>query len=132
MGQLLEPAQFVQWHDKFMPPVYSAKFKPLTTSADVGKKDIEALTESGMIGGTSHLVGMAFYRAAALAHIANALAKDDPLRAAYSRLAAAHAARGLVELGDTGYAGSHWVASYAVDYFTTAGRNSEGVRTTQH
>jgi hypothetical protein len=132
MSQVLDPTQFLRWHDSFMPPVYSPKFKPLTMSPRAGKKDIEALTESGMIGDTSHLVGMSFYRAEALAHIANALPKDDPRSEAYSRLAAFHAAEGLAALGDTGYAGSHWVATYAVDYFITAGlRHTDARPSTQ-
>ena len=61
-----------------------------------------------------HLDGLNASRATALATIARALPGDDPRRASLDRLADAHAAAALAALADQGYAGGHWLGTFAL------------------
>jgi hypothetical protein len=116
MAHILPQTQFVDWFNRFMPAVYSARFRPLVSPFDASK-----MTKSQMAG-QSHLIGLAFSRAAAMLTIADALPPGDPRIAVFRRLAAIHARQGYKTLDEAGYLESHWIASYALMYQRAAAR----------
>jgi Protein of unknown function (DUF2891) len=118
MTKILDQSEFPKWHDAFMPPVQSSRFKALLAPVAVGKDD-EELTKTGLMGDKSHLIGLAFSRAQAMNRIADTLPAGDPRVGAYRRLAAIHGQRGFSALGDAGYTGSHWFGAYALLYALT-------------
>ncbi|MGH9468195.1 MAG: DUF2891 family protein [Terriglobales bacterium] len=110
MSRLLPQAQFVSWYNNFMPQVYSAKFRPLVTPFDATK-----MIKSQMAG-QSHLLGLAFSRAAAMVAIADALPRGDARIPVLDRLAAIHATEAFKHLDTAGYLETHWIATYALLY----------------
>ena len=121
MGRVMDQKVYVPWLTSFLPPVYSAEFKVYeseidTTRVAAGGSNADAEDKEGLLGSKSHLIGLAFQRAADLLKIASALPKDDPRGLAYRRLAALNAQRGFQKIGDAGYLGQHWLATYAVLY----------------
>jgi hypothetical protein len=96
MSQVLPQAEFIAWFDRFLPASPPQPF--VTPSAE------------------SHLIGLNFSRAEALLQCAHALPSADPRAAAYRQLAEAHAAQGWRGLSRTGYAGSHWLGTFALRY----------------
>ncbi|HWG37677.1 MAG TPA: DUF2891 family protein, partial [Terriglobales bacterium] len=67
MAHVLPAAQFQAWFNDFLPAVYARAFRPLTSPFDASK-----MTPDQMAG-QSHLIGLAFSRAAAMLTIAQAL-----------------------------------------------------------
>lgn len=110
MAHLLEHAAYANWFNGFMPAMNSRAFQPLLSPFDASK-----MTKDQMAG-QSHLIGLAFSRAAAMMSIAQALPANDPRAAVLRRLAAIHAAQGFKTLDQAGYLETHWIASYAVLY----------------
>jgi hypothetical protein len=119
MSQVLGQAEFVSWFGKFMAPVYSPAFRPLTVAVEV-REDDEALEEINLLGAKSHLIGLAFIRAAAMNEIAAALPPDDPRGAAYRKLADSHGRTGFDAMFDADYTGSHWIGTFALRYLVSA------------
>jgi hypothetical protein len=111
MSRLMNRPQFVSWFNSFLPPVYSAAFKPLTIPADSGE-----FTKEDLVGAKSHLIGLAFSRAETMLAIANALPADDPRIPVLQRLSAINAQAGFEHIGAAGYEGAHWFATYALLY----------------
>jgi hypothetical protein len=114
MGQLMEPDAFVPWLDRFLPPLYSAEFHPLTQG--LGPEFVRNPTA---IASKSHIVGLAFVRATSMGELANALPAEDPRVPVLRRLAAIQAATGFPLMGAVGYDGSHYYASWATTYLIT-------------
>lgn len=110
MAHLLPQPAFVRWYDGFMPEVYTAAFRPLLTPFDASK-----MTKDQMAG-QSHLLGLAFSRAAAMQVIAAALPSGDARIPVLERLAAIHANAGFTQLDRAGYLETHWIATYALLY----------------
>ena len=73
----------------------------------------------------SHLIGLAFARADAMLRIAAALPATDPRVQELRSLAAQHGRTGLETMFDAGYAGSHWIGSFALKYLVEAGREDD-------
>lgn len=109
MARILDRDHFLTWFNAFLPAVYSDAFKPLTIPVDV-----TGITKPDLLGGKSHLIGLAFQRAAAMLEIANRLPTDDDRVPVYRRLAAINARSGYKAMADAGYFGSHWLGTYAV------------------
>ena len=109
MSRVLDRQRFPAWLDDFLPAAYSEAFKPLTIPVD-----ISGITDDKLLAGKSHLIGLAFHRAQAMAAIARALPTDDRRAPVLRRLAAINAAGGFKALADAGYYGSHWLGTYAV------------------
>ncbi len=61
-----------------------------------------------------HLDGLCASRAWMLAAVARALPADDPRRAVLTVTAHAHARAALAALADQGYAGGHWLGTFAL------------------
>lgn len=113
MGQLMDPNAFAAWLNDFLPPLYSAEFHPLTVGLGP-----EFVKNPAAIASKSHIVGLAFVRAASMVDLANALPREDPRVPVLLRLAAIQAATGFPLMGAVGYDGSHYYASFATRYLT--------------
>lgn len=111
MSRVMDREHFAAWLSDFLPPLYSAAFKPLTTPAEAGE-----FSKDDLVGAKSHLIGLAFSRAEDMVTIANRLPAADPRVPVLRRLAAVNATGGLDRIGAAGYEGSHWFATYAFLY----------------
>jgi hypothetical protein len=137
MSHILEPTSFAEWLDVLLPPVNSPSFASLTRPVEGGEgylsdlmetpsEDADTSTEEeddegSLKGAKSHLIGLAFHRAAALRIIGNALPGGDPRIGAYRKIADLNAAKGFEAMFDVDYVGTHWLGTYAVYYLTAAG-----------
>jgi Protein of unknown function (DUF2891) len=111
MSRVLDQSHFVAWLNGFLPAVDSPAFKPMTIPASSGE-----FTKEDLVGAKSHLIGLAFARAEAMLSIGNALPAGDFRIPVLRRLAAINANAGFQHIGDAGYEGSHWFATYALLY----------------
>jgi hypothetical protein len=121
MGRVMDQKAYAAWLDSFLPPVNSIDFKVYESDIDTsrvkaGGSTADAEDKEGLLGAKSHLIGLAFQRAADFLKIAAALPSDDPRVAVFRRLAAINAQQGFQKMGDAGYMGQHWLATYAVLY----------------
>lgn len=114
MSRIMEPQKFIPWVNDFLPPIYSAAFKPVTLPPDVS-----SMKKDDLQGGKSHLIGLSFSRAEQMLRIANTLPPNDPRVPVLRRLSAANAKSGFQGMADAGYSGSHWFATYALLYLHT-------------
>jgi Protein of unknown function (DUF2891) len=115
MTKVFDQDRFVHWFDTFMAAPQSNRFKSLLAPVAVGKDDDE-LKRINLMGDKSHLIGLAFSRAAMMNAIADKLPSGDARVSVYKRLAAIHATQGFTRLGDAGYTGSHWFGAYVLMY----------------
>jgi hypothetical protein len=125
MSEVLKQPEFVGWLDDFLPAHDSANFKALTIGLDM-KGTAEELKKADMLGAKAHLIGLAATRAKAFEEIAFALPPGDPRVAVYRELAAQHAKAGIAAMYEADYAGTHWIATYILDYLISASRVAEG------
>jgi hypothetical protein len=121
MGRVLDQKSFVAWLDEFLPPVYSPAFKVYQSEIDTSRikasgSNADAEDKNGLLGSKSHLIGLAFQRAADLLGIASALPPNDPRVPVFQHLADFNAQQGFQKIGDAGYLGQHWLSTYAVLY----------------
>lgn len=121
MGRILDQKSFVAWLNEFLPPVYSPAFKVYQLEIDTERvqaagSNADAEDNLGLLGSKAHLIGLAFQRAADLLRIAAALPQDDSRVPIFQRLADFNAQQGFRKIGDAGYLGQHWLATYAVLY----------------
>ncbi|MGH9477763.1 MAG: DUF2891 family protein, partial [Terriglobales bacterium] len=110
MTHVLPAAQYVSWLNNFLPSLYSPAFRPLLQPFDPSKM------KPDQMAGQSHLVGLAFSRAAAMLTIVQALPPNDPRIPVLRRLASIHAVQGYKTLDEAGYLETHWIATYALMY----------------
>ncbi|HET9264034.1 MAG TPA: DUF2891 family protein [Vicinamibacterales bacterium] len=125
MSEVLKQPEFVGWLGDFLPAHDSANFKALTIGLDM-KGTAEELKKADMLGAKAHLIGLAATRAKAFEEIAYALPPGDPRVAVYRQLAAQHAKAGIAAMYEADYAGTHWIATYILDYLISASRVAEG------
>jgi hypothetical protein len=125
MSEVLKQPEFVGWLDDFLPAHDSANFKALTIGLDM-KGTAEELKKADMLGAKAHLIGLAATRAKAFEEIAFALPPGDSRVAVYRELAAQHAKAGIAAMYEADYAGTHWIATYILDYLISASRVAEG------
>jgi hypothetical protein len=128
MSRVLSPSDFLEWFESFMPAPDSPELESLGAPIVLQERYLAgALTEPAtparesptddetrLIGSRSHLIGLAFVRAAALRRLAEALPQDDRRREVYGDLASRNAARGFEAMYDAAYLGTHWLSSFAV------------------
>jgi hypothetical protein len=114
MGQLMDRESFLPWLDAFLPPLYSAEFRPLTKGLGP-----EFVKNPAAIASKSHIVGLAFVRATSMGELADELVPTDPRVPVLRRLAAIQAGTGFPLMGAVGYDGSHYYASWATTYLIT-------------
>ncbi len=117
MGRVLSPDAYAKWLDDFLPPVYSEEFALYGKDIDAvhgNNRDTTGTDEEGLPN--AHLIGLNFQRAADLEWIAKGLPASDPRVPAYRRLAEINAKQGYDKIGQAGYLGTHWLATYALMY----------------
>ncbi len=128
MARVLDSRGYVAWLDRFLPPLESGRFAPLTeaiaipTSAPAPRggggaaPDTSAGAAAAALA-TEHarIAGLSFARAQAMERIARALPRGDPRVAAWHRLSAIQADRGFSLLRDD-TAGMTWLPAQALLY----------------
>lgn len=107
--RVLQPEQFGHWLEQFLPNIPENGESDWLPPGKVTDK-----TDGRLV----HLDGLNLSRAWALEAIAEALPAADTRRTALLASAALHAERGLAALSGQHYAGSHWLASFAVYLLT--------------
>lgn len=111
MRRILPPQKFRGWLSNFLPSFSDSRFQSLLRPPVVtDKKDPK-------IG---HLIGLMFHRAWTFKGIAASLGKKDSRSSVFKKLSLLHENEGLRLMFDSGYGGSHWLASFAVFSFTDA------------
>ena len=121
MGQVLPQAEFARWLDRFLPAPDSETFRSLGVVVDM-PGSAESLKKSDMLGAKAHLIGLGVSRAKALVDIAAALPARDARVPVYRKLAAALADKSITAMHEAEYAGTHWIATYILDYLVSDGR----------
>jgi hypothetical protein len=121
MGQVLPHAEFARWLDAFLPRPSAPMFQALTTVVEMAGS-AEELEKSDMLGAKAHLMGLGVSRAKSFEEIAAALPQNDARIAPYRKTAAALARSSIKAMYEAAYAGTHWIATYIVDYLVSAGR----------
>jgi len=128
MSYVFAQEEFIKWFDRFMPPLNTYEFQSLAMPVQLkdsylskpGSK-AESDPATKQTGAKSHLIGLSFYRAAAMNRIAAVLPENDSRRKAYRKLAALHGQTGFKNMNEADYFGTHWLANYAV-LMLTAGK----------
>jgi hypothetical protein len=119
MAEVLPAAEFSKWLDGFLPRPNAPAFKTVATVVEM-QGTPEELKKLDMEGAKAHLIGLAVGRANALEVIAAGLPPGDSRIAAYRTLATSLARSSIKAMYDAGYAGTHWIATYIVDYLISA------------
>lgn len=109
MRRLMPPPAFAAWLNAFLPTIGQPDWLPVGEVSD--RAD----------GKLAHIDGLNLSRAWMLEGIAAGLPDNDPRRAALRTTAKAHGDAGAAGVSDTHYAGSHWLASFAVYWLTQRG-----------
>ncbi len=109
MAQLLEPAEFPGWLDRFLPGIAAgepaALFRPAVVSDDTD-------------GQIAHLHGLNLCRAWAWRRLAAALPDNDGRREPMVAAARRHAESALDQATGSDYMVEHWLAAYALLYLS--------------
>jgi len=104
MARTLTPAEFAAWFERFLPRLAACEpatlFRPATVADRCDGKIV-------------HLDGLNLSRAWCWRSLSDVLAATDPRREIALKAAAAHLDASLPHVADH-YAGSHWLASFAV------------------
>lgn len=112
MRRILEPGEFGDWLDRFLPsPESEAVLTWLTPVVSPDPAD----------GKQSHLEGLNLSRASMLEGIVSALPETHPWARVLRPAAERHAAAGLESLSGDHYAGTHWLGSFATYLLTRRG-----------
>lgn len=109
MRRLLPAEEFARWLDAFLPTIGQPDWLPAGEVSD--RAD----------GKLAHIDGLNISRAWMLEGIASGLPKDDSRRRALHTSASAHGEAGVSGVSAEHYAGSHWLASFAVYWLTQRG-----------
>jgi hypothetical protein len=130
MARVLDQRAFLTWLDKFLPPLQSGRFAPLTEAAPIPTTAPAAAGRGGAPADTSaaaqatalaneraRLTGLSFARAQMMERIARALPANDARVVVLRRLSAIHADRGFALLRDDS-AGISWLPAQALLYGT--------------
>ena len=104
MRRVLAPDEWSRWMDGFLPRLASGEPRTLFTPANVSDRSD---------GKIAHLDGLNLSRAWCWRSIAQSWGEQDPRRAAALASADEHVRSSLPHVADD-YAGSHWLATYAL------------------
>ncbi len=115
MRRVLEPGEFADWLDEFLPRIGEENWLPVAVVTD---------REDGKL---AHIDGLNLSRAWMLEGMADGLPEDDPRRDVLTKSAALHAESGLEGVTDEFYAGSHWLASFATYLTSRRGLSRAGL-----
>jgi hypothetical protein len=133
MARVLDQRAYVAWLDRFLPPMQSSRFAPLTEPIDIPTTapspagggggapptaDTSTIARAAALAGErARVAGLSFSRAQAMEWIARALPANDPRIAAWHRLSAIQAERGFTLMRDDS-AGMSWVPAQALLYIS--------------
>jgi hypothetical protein len=135
MSRVLEPHAYVAWLDRFLPPLQSGRFAPLTEAIAIptvaptpptatrtdtsaaGRAAAAAAAATGLATERARIAGLSFSRAQSMERIAHALPATDPHVVAWHRLSAIQAERGF-ELMRDDESGISWLPAQALLYLT--------------
>jgi hypothetical protein len=110
MRRVLQPADFREWLQKFLPGIEQGQpenlFAPVTVSDRTDGKLV-------------HFDGLNLSRAWCMRNIAAALATDDHAALFLTNSALRHAQAGLRQVASGNYEGEHWLATFAVYMLST-------------
>ena len=109
MRRLMPPPAFATWLDTFLPTLGQPDWLPVGEVSD--RAD----------GKLAHIDGLNLSRAWMLEGIAAGLPENDARRDALLTAAKTHGEAGAAGVSDAHYAGSHWLASFAVYWLTQRG-----------
>lgn len=109
MRRLMPPTDFARWLDGFLPTIGQPDWLPVGEVSD--RAD----------GKLAHIDGLNISRAWMLEGIAHGLPENDARRATLRAAAKTHGEAGVSGVSDEHYAGSHWLASFAVYWLTQRG-----------
>jgi len=130
MGDVMTPPDFAAWLTKFMPATDSPAFQSLAGVNMEMPGTAEELKKADMLGAKAHLVGLGVSRARALEDIAASLPPSDPRVAIYHSVATSLAQISIKAMYEASYEGTHWIATYIVDYLLSGHQAAAG-QTTQ-
>ena len=119
VGDVMKPREFAKWLDAFMPAPDTRAFKSLTVVNMEMPGTPEELKKADMLGAKAHLVGLGVSRARAFEDIAASLPPSDPRVPVYRADATALARISIKAMYDASYEGTHWIATYIVDYLVS-------------
>ncbi len=105
MRRVLGPAEFAEWFAAFLPNITAEQLKPISPA---DPKDYHQV----------HLVGLMYEKARELNGVATQLPGNAPLRKLLLASSAEQIRTANRLIFDTGYGGTHWLASFAVFYYT--------------
>lgn len=109
MRRLMSPEVFADWLSRFLPQIGAADWLPMGEVSD--RAD----------GKLAHIDGLNISRAWMLEGIAKGLPDADSRRVQLTTAAKSHGEAGVTGVSDEHYAGSHWLASFAVYWLTERG-----------
>lgn len=109
MRRLMPPDAFADWLSNFLPQIGAPDWLPMGEVSD--RAD----------GKLAHIDGLNISRAWMLEGIATGLPDNDPRRTQLTATAQSHGEAGVTAVSDEHYAGSHWLASFAVYWLTERG-----------
>lgn len=124
IGDVLPPAEFAAWLDKFMPAPGTPAFQSLTLVNMEMPGTPEELKKADMLGAKAHLVGLGVSRARAMEDICAALPATDPRVEIYHKAATSLAEISIKAMYDASYEGTHWIATFIVDYLVSGQRRT--------
>ncbi len=108
MRRILPQEQFLKWFDRFMT---DEKLK-------ASLKPVEIINpEDPRIG---HLIGLFYQRAGSLDGIMSALPENDYRRPFFETIIDMNCAKAEEYIEKSGYGGEHWLASFAIFFYTKA------------
>jgi Protein of unknown function (DUF2891) len=124
VGDIMTPQEFAAWLSAFMPASNTKAFQSLLTVNMDMPGTPEELKQADMLGAKAHLVGLGVSRARAFEDVAAVLPPSDPRVDAYRRAATSLAQISIKAMYDASYEGTHWIATYIVDYLMSQQRRS--------
>jgi len=125
VGEIMPPAEFAAWLDRFMPAPDTPAFKSLLTVNMDMPGTAEELKRADMLGAKAHLVGLGVSRARAFEDIAASLPSSDRRVPIYREAATKLAQISIKSMYDASYEGTHWIATYIVDYLLSQQRRPQ-------
>jgi hypothetical protein len=124
MGAIMPPREFAGWLDRFMPAPDTLAFRSLLSVNMEMPGTPEELKKADMLGAKAHLVGLGVSRARAFEDIAASLPPTDPRVSVYREAATRLAQISIKSMYDASYEGTHWIATYIVDYLMSQQRRA--------
>lgn len=108
MRRLMPAQEFRAWFQRFLPRIPDSFLQPTIPN---NPKDYQE----------SHLIGLLYQKASSMRAVAARLGENDPKRTQLKKAIDRHVQAAWKLMFDSGYGGTHWIASFAIFYYTDAG-----------